>query len=666
MRFALDIETACNVPGCTEPHPCDHALDPYRNRITIIGLYWVDPDNGPQKGTLRTATELKDLLETVGEYELTGVNFKWDLRNLAVHGCPIDLKHWTDDVQLMATAYTVKVNELYLEEYAAKRKILNESLPKGSKHRNAKGQSLKVLAPFFLGVEPFWEDPTNHDSEEYVLKDCEYTYRLTEFLEDQLKAEGSYEFYKNKLIPWTKLLYKMESRGIHIDLEMLDAADKASQRKAEEVKILLDQEWAPAYDAYRAVEAKELREQFDNTIEKAKQKAYESCRTNQEKAKTPRANQTALDKYKTRLAAIDHTYAERYAEQLAKIPSQMNLNSPTQLKWLFKEHLGLDITDFDDEESTGKAVLQKLAGTGRKDMQLFLEYRKQTKLVKAFYPTYRELNNNGIIRATFHPGIARTGRLTSSDPNLQQVPHDLHALFYSPGRKLITKDESAIEPRLIAYASNDLTLFEILKSGADFHGFNTKIFFDLTCDVSEVKKKYPKEREVGKEVGLALMYGAGRFRLQESAQKRGFVWTSRECQYKLDRFKESYEGVYAYREVINSCLLDGPIRNIAGRLFSIADPQDVFMKGFNTYIQGGASDLVWNSAERAQAEYEKRGLDAHVVLLVHDEIIVDSHPDCVMNADMILEHAMTDYDLTNDLGKIELKVEGKIADRWEK
>lgn len=667
MRFALDIETACNVPECPNRDKlCDHALDPYRNRITIIGLFWVDPTNGPQKGTLRSATELKALLETIEDYTLTGVNLKWDLRVLAVHGCPVDLKHWTDDVQLMATAYTVKVNEIYLKEYAAKRKILNESLPKGAKHRNAKGQSLKVLAPFFLGVEPFWEDPTNHDSEEYVLKDCEYTYRLTEFLEDQLKLEGSYDFYRNKLIPWTKLLYKMESRGIHVDLPMLEEADVKAKARAEEVKVLLDQEWAPAYEAHRQIAIKELRSHADHKLEANKQKAFQSMQNKLLKVKTPAAKDKVNLQYQERLLNLEHFSAECYADNIAKLPRYMNLNSPAQLKWLFKDHLGLDITDFDDEESTGKAVLQKLAGTGRKDMELFLEYRKQTKLVKAFFPTYRELNNNGIIRATFHPGVARTGRLTSSDPNLQQVPLALHAMFYSPDRKIITRDEAAIEPRLIAYASNDLTLFEILKSGADFHGYNTKIFFDLSCDVADVKKKFAKEREVGKEVGLALMYGAGRFRLQESAQKRGFVWTSRECQYKLDRFKEAYEGVYAYREVINSCLLDGPIRNVAGRLFSIADPQDVFMKGFNTYIQGGASDLVWNSAERAQNEYEKLGLDAHVVLLVHDEIAADSAPEIAVQADEILDRVMTDYNLTNDLGKIELKTEGKIADRWEK
>lgn len=665
IKFALDIETTCNVTGCTEPHPCDHALDPYCNRITIIGLYW--KENGEaQSATLRSAIELKALFDDLGDYEVTGVNLKWDLKTLAAHGCDIHLSHWTDDVQLMSVAYTVKVNEQYLEQYAALRKQLNEALPKGQKHRNAKGNSLKVLAPFHLGIEPFWEDPANHDNETYVLKDCEYTYHLTELLEERLKAEGSYEFYKTKLLPWTKLLYKMECRGISIDLEMLDRADKESQRKAEEVKILLDKEWAEAYVVYRDIEIKELREQTDHNIEKAKQRAFQYREGNLAKAKTPRSIETIEARYKHRIDNIDSKYAKWFDEGCNRIPRQMNLNSPTQLKWLFKEHLGLDITNFDDEESTGKAVLQKLAGTGRQDMKLFLEYRKQTKLVKAFFPTYRELNKNGIIRATFHPGIARTGRLTSSDPNLQQVPHDLHALFYSPGRKLITKDESAIEPRLIAYASNDLTLFDILKSGADFHGFNTKIFFGLQCEVNEVKKKFPLEREVGKEVGLALMYGAGKYRLQESAQKRGFVWSNRECQYKVDRFKEAYETVYAYREVINSCLLDGPIRNVAGRLFSIADPQDVFMKGFNSYIQGGASDLVWNSAEKAQFEYERLNLDAHVVLLVHDEIVVDAAPDCADQASRILENAMTDYDLTNDLGRIELKVEGKISDRWEK
>lgn len=664
-RFSLDIETTCAVEGCQNPHPCEHALDPYRNRITIIGLTWREGEK-LQSVTARSATELRTILEGLGEYTLTGVNLKWDLKVLRVHGCPIPLDRWTDDVQLMSVSYSVKVSEGYLEWYAAERKRLNEALPKGSKHRNAKGNSLKVLAPFFLGVDPFWENPTNHDDETYVLKDSEYTLLLTEFLEERLKEEGSYEFYRTKLIPWTKLLVKMEEKGIGIDLEAMEQADREAQAKAAEVKILLDKEWAEAYDVYRNIKIKNLRERFDVTIEQAKQKGHAVHERQLAAAKTEKARERAVLGHIERLKRIDHKYAESFANHVSKIPVCMNLNSPDQLKWLFKDHFGLDITDFDDEESTGKAVLQKLAGSGRKDMALFLEYRKQTKLTKAFFPTYRELNHGGVIHATFHPGIARTGRLTSSDPNLQQVPGDLHRLFYVPGKKIITRDESAIEPRLIAYASNDLTLFEILKSGADFHGYNTKIFFDLQCPVSEVKARYKKEREVGKEVGLALMYGAGRFRLQESAAKRGFMWTSKECQYKVDRFKEAYEGVYAYREVINSCLLDGPIRNIAGRLFSIPDPQDVFMKGFNTYIQGGGSDLVWNSACRAQDEYERLGIDASVRLLVHDEVVVAAAPEVAQQADEILCRCMTDYKLVNDLGTIELKVEGKIADRWEK
>lgn len=667
MQISIDIETVCAYTGCEAPKTCDHALNPFYNEISIIGLYWKYEDGSEDSLTVRNVEALKEFLSQIPNYTLTGFNLKWDLQTIEEKGFKIPLEKWTDDAQLMSTALTLKMTDEYLEDYEKLRVIKNLDLPKGFKHRRGLKHSLKTLAPFFLGMEPFWEDPTNHDSVEYVLKDAKYTYLLTEKLRGLLKEEESHEFYSEKLLPWTKLLYKMERRGVSLDLPLMDRLEAEAKVKAHEIKLQLDDIWRPAYVRYRDLQLNEFLLEINNKKEQKEKKALEIVERFLLKAKTDRAKQKADTDWKARAQKIRDWYSTTIIEKESIIPLGMNLGSPSQLAWIFKEYLKLDIKDFDGDETTGKMVLQKLAGQGHKDVKLFLDYREQSKLITSFFPSYREKAINGIIHAKFNPDIARTGRLTSSKPNLQQVPSELHGIFKArQGYKIITKDESAIEPRLIAFYSNDPTIYTILQSGLDFHGYNTKIFFDLAEPVEAIKKKYPLEREVGKEVGLAILYGAGKYRLQESAQKRGFSWSTKQCQYKVEKFKESYEGVYKYKEKLDAALLDGPIKNISGRAIHIPDPKDIYMKGFNSLIQSSASDVVWNSAERAQNSFESMGIDAHVLLLVHDEVVVEAKEEEAKKAESILDNCMTDYEFKNNLGKIELKVEGKVADRWEK
>jgi DNA polymerase-1 len=90
------------------------------------------------------------------------------------------------------------------------------------------------------------------------------------------------------------------------------------------------------------------------------------------------------------------------------------------------------------------------------------------------------------------------------------------------------------------------------------------------------------------------------------------------------------------------------------------------MQGLNTVIQSSASDLVVDAALKAQEKFDAEGLDAHVLLLVHDEIIAEACDADAARAEKILDEAMTNYVLTTDMGSIKLKVEGKVSERWEK
>lgn len=660
MLISLDIETECAATGCdgwtrsqtasgqNKKEPCKHALDPYRNRITIIGVYYYRGDEVVRR-TFRTIEELRAHLDLVGEYTLVGANLKFDLNLLYAKGFTIPWERWEDDVTLMGTCLTEKIPKAWLEKYEVERVRRSALLPPGIEHREAKLHSLKSMAPYFLGVEPFWENPADHNNETYVLQDCEYTYRLRELFCQKLEAEGSRDFYRTKMMKWAVLLAKMERRGIRIDLAALDKAEAEARNQVIVSKTKLDEAWQPVYQAFRELRAGMLDTEYADMMQAAV-----------DKLKPEKKTEERIDSVAAKYAALC---------EIAKTKIEpLNLNSHDQIRWVLRDHFGLDIEDFDGEESTGKAVLQRLAGQGREDIKAFLDFRKQRKLVTAFFPSYRNMHNNGIIRASFHQSNARTGRLSSSDPNLQQVPGHLHKLFIpaAPGRKFIIKDQAAIEPRLVAYYTEDPILYDILARGLDFHGYNTKIFFGLECDVNEVAKLFPIERKVGKEVGLAIMYGAGKDRLRECAQKQGFVWSANECQYKVDKFRAHWPAIKDFHKRVDDTLWHDPITNLFGRKFRIPNRSDIYMKGFNTLIQGSASDLVVNSAEEAQATYERLGLDAHVVGLIHDEAIIDSAAEVAKQAEEILDHCMTRYELITCHGPIKLKVEGKIADFWEK
>lgn len=636
MRISLDIETECAL-GCEKE--CDHALDEHRNRITVIGVYC----GGNEGYVFRDIGALRTFLLGLHDYELCGANFKFDLRVLAAHGLDLSDK-WADDCLLAASVSLEKIPETWMLDYGAERKRLNAA---GGKHRDAGPLSLKTLAPYFLGVDPFWET-NSHDNDDYVLKDCRYAYRLCEYFDKSLVQEGSHKFYKEKLIPWSKLLLRMERRGIALDLAGVETEDTKAKATALESRRHLDELWAHAYETYQKLQVAEITEKYTVMTANAVAKLQ---------APTP-----------DKLSKVEERYNKLKSAAIDKI-EPLSLDSPAQLAWLLRDFLKLDITDFDGEEGTGKAVLEKLAGQGRSDVREFIRYRKATKLTTAFFPSYRDMHVAGIIHASFNPLGTRTGRLSSSRPNLQQVERSIKRLFMSrPGYKLCVRDMKAIEPYLICYYTADLNLYDILSQGKDYHNFNTSIFFDLDVDTPDFKKRYALEREVGKEVGLSLKYGSSYRRLMESAQKRGFVWSKKEAQHKVERFKEFYEGVYSFREdTINPALLDGgSITNLLGRPFVIPDAQDIHMKGLNTLIQGGASDLVWNSAQKVQCQYDELGMDAHVIILEHDCCIVEAREDIASAADAMLDKAMTSYTLKTSLGPLTLQTEGGVCERWEK
>lgn len=611
LLVALDLETKSLT---SSP---EHALYPHLSTITCVGIWCPEFEC-----VFRNLSDLQDFISS-NNLLFVGHNFQFDLKHLTHHGIKIPLDQWSYDTKIMAGLLNQKIPEDWLKKYDAQRKEENKRLPKGVSHRQGSPHSLKTLAPFFLGVKPFWEDPNDHDSDEYVLKDCEYTYKLYSKLKGLLKEEELLDFYHNRSHEWARMMTAASIKGINLDMQRLQEMEEKTVGATADLKAKLDEEWKDAYDYLYQKNKEDLKK-----------------------------------KYKTE---------KGYLNAINKIEKKANLNSPAQLLTILRDYFKYDIQDFKGKESTGKEVLQKLAEK-HEDIKLFYEYRKNEKLLTAFFPTYRELQNQGVLNPFFNIEGTRTGRISSSSPNAQQVAGSLHELFVArPGHKLITRDLSAIEPRMCAFITEDPMLCSLMINGGDFHSENARIMFNLKCVQEEVKDKHPYERKVAKEVGLALLYGAGARRIQQSAQKYGFQWTLKKCKQIHQRFKETYETAFSYKNILDSMAEAGePIKTPFGRIHFYPDPEDIYMKAFNTLIQSSASDLLLDSQLKASRKYREAGLDAHLLLVVHDECVTEAADNCVEEVEKIIEGTMTGYELKTKYGNIPLFVEGTTGREWSK
>lgn len=625
---SLDIETT--------------GLDFNRDRITCVGM-WCPQFNEVHRDLPRLRRRIAELLEAGVTF--VGHNLSFDLKFLWRAGIHIPLTAWAADTNIMAAASVRKPTKDYLERYEALRKKANAALPHGVTHRPAGAHSLKTLAPFWLGVAAFWETPGDHDNDEYVLKDCEYTYRLYETFVRELN-EDEWKFAQTKLMRWAKTLVRAEWRGVRIDERLLDKKILEAEAGCADALVKLEKTWSKHFTAWRELEVQKL-------TEESRVKA-----------------QAAVDrlKDKTKEARTRQRYYKALHSKIEKL-KPFNMNSDDQMAWLLRDQLGLDITRADDgKESTDASVLKRLAKDGNVGVKHLLTYRKHFKLASSFYPSYKEMQHRGRIHTSFNISGTRTGRLSSSGPNLQQVPADLHTLFIADeGHELATFDQGAIEAKLIAEVTCDLTLLDICNRGLSIHDYNTKhIFFEdqIQCDISEVKKEYPRERKVSKTVGFALFYGAGWKRIQYAALSQGFHWSEGKCRAIHRKFKKVYEGVFIFKKEILDPQFEQkkPVLNLLGRPIYIADVEDVYMKGFNTFIQSSASDLVLDSATRIQDTFDYEGIAGGPALLVHDEVVTQFPSSDKQKAVDIIRKSMLNYPLE----RVKLEIEGTVGSAWIK
>lgn len=382
MKF-IDIETS---QGLSEDP--DAALIAHKSRVDLVGVSELgDEDN------VTVTSNFIHIPELVGPGPLCGHNVKFDIKTLVFKGVPINVSQLEHDTLLMAVASYKKVPDSYIEHYEARRRELNKSHKKGHGYRAAKKHSLKVLAPFFLNVPAFWENPETTNDEEYLKKDVRYTAMLFHFLKAELEQQGTWDFYQSKILPWARMTLQAEIDGICINVDKMAELWKKADAGVISSQKVLRAAWKEVEEEYAEKQKAEIKAQYEEMKTKALAKDTKKPRTPDQVAK------------------VAERYDNLQSQALARL-EPFNYASPSQLLWAMKDKLKYDVTDWVGEEGTGADILMRLANSGKEDIKALLEYREHNKLSTSYFPSYENLMHKGRIHCNFNIHGTKTGRLS--------------------------------------------------------------------------------------------------------------------------------------------------------------------------------------------------------------------------------------------------------------
>ena len=344
-----------------------------------------------------------------------------------------------------------------------------------------------------------------------------------------------------------------------------------------------------------------------------------------------------------------------------------NIQSPKQLGSVLFERLMLPAGKKTKTGwSTNAAVLDKLRGK-HPIVEQILDYRTLTKLKSTYADgLLKEISADGRIHTNFQMTVTATGRLSSTEPNLQNIPvrrelgAQIRKMFVaSPGKVLVDADYSQIELRLLAHIANDETMIAAFRSGEDIHAVTASQVFGVP--LAEVT---PLQRSHAKAVNFGIVYGISAFSL---AQDIG-VFQS-EAKAYMDSYFAKYHGVREYMtRVVEQAKADGYVTTLFGRRRDLPElkSSNFNLRSFgervalNMPIQGTAADIIKAAMVRVDARMRAEHLQARLLLQVHDELIVECPAAEAETVKAILieemEHVV-DY-------RVPLLVDAKIGASW--
>ena len=327
---------------------------------------------------------------------------------------------------------------------------------------------------------------------------------------------------------------------------------------------------------------------------------------------------------------------------------EFNINSPKQLGQVLFEELKLPApkktkTGF----STNAETLEKLRPY-HAIIDRILEYRQVSKLKSTYGEGLLKVaDENGIIHSSFNQTVTATGRLSSSEPNLQNIPirtplgRKLRRFFIpsSPDYVLIDADYSQIELRLLAAISGDMNMVNAFISGEDIHTVTASQVFGVP-----IQAVTPELRKRAKAVNFGIVYGIGGFSLGADIGVSKY-----EADNYIKSYYEKYPLVKEYLDaVIEEAKRDGYVTTVFGRrryIPELSSPKKSLQAfgarvAMNSPIQGAAADIIKIAMIKVDSALKESGIDARLILQVHDELILEAHRDCAEEAKAILKREM--------------------------
>ncbi len=354
---------------------------------------------------------------------------------------------------------------------------------------------------------------------------------------------------------------------------------------------------------------------------------------------------------------------------------QFNIGSPQQLGRVLFESLGLPAKKKTQSGwSTDQSVLEGLEDKHAVAARV-LRWRQLTKLRSTYTEMLPQmvLPQTGRVHTWFHQAVAATGRLSSIDPNLQNIPirstegrRIRSAFVAASGRVLVSADYSQIELRVMAHLADDPGLQEAFAKGVDIHRETAARMFNLLPELVE-----PSQRSAAKTINFGILYGMGPQRLS-----REIGVSLKEAKGFIDTYFERFPAVHRWMDgVLSQARATGEVRTLLGRRRPVpglasANPAEragAERIAVNTPVQGTAADLIKRAMLLVRAELDTAGLKADLLLQVHDELVLECDEASAPAVAQAVRTAMLRAGQsipTEEHGCVDLKAPLQVDVRW--
>lgn len=388
-------------------------------------------------------------------------------------------------------------------------------------------------------------------------------------------------------------------------------------------------------------------------------------------------NQDKLEELKSKFTERVSEYKQKIYQEAGE---EFNIGSPKQLGIVLFEKMGLPvIKKTKTGYSTAVDVLEQLA-PDHPIIENILNYRQLTKLISTYLDGIKaDIADDGKVHTRYLQTLTQTGRLSSVDPNLQNIPvrteegRKVREAFVPnhKGWKLFSSDYSQIELRVLAAISGDKNMREAFESGEDIHAATARRIFELDKDAVIT----PTLRRQAKAVNFGIVYGISSFGL---AHNTGI--SNGDAKRFIDKYFNEYPGVKQYMEdSVKFAKEHGYVETISHRRRYIPEIQSKRFQqrqfaeriAMNSPIQGSAADIIKAAMIEMQSVLKEKGLQAKILLQIHDELIFEAPEteipvleklvpqvmDSIMKTDKLLSNSTVDFN-------VPLKVESHSGSDW--